>query len=297
MPGQSGHVQLLVTWPAHGGPDTQGVDMLARVRSTVAAVVDAVIGLLAAGVSTSSDAAVIATYNLFGASDGRVAVGLDPSDSFDLTSGTSLAHTNAGWLCAHLAPELWKFRYYSNALCIDAVMACSEAAAPQGRSPGVTFTFDGAGSNYYRCWTFAGSSASLAARETSTAYPNESYPAKTLAIYDGFNDPGLQRPSFTQHLELRDGAGSGDVAEVSTVSFRLHSTGGLTYSMRYLGWNGKPRAGYVDHGQFISYAYGFAAGYDRIMQPQSCLAAGLCVQTSALYYTGLDGRAMVAVVT
>lgn len=272
--------------------------MVARFRKAVVAVIAAVVGLLSTALApVSSDAAVIATYNLFAASDGRVAVGLDPSASFDLTSGTSLAHTNAGWLCAHLAPELWKFRYYSNALCIDAVMACSQAAAQQGRSPGLTFTFDAAGANTYRCWTFTGSSANLAARETSTPYPIGSYPAETLAIYDGFDDPALQRPTFTQQLEFRDGSGSGDVAEVSTVSFRLHSTGGLTYSMRYRGWNGKPRAGYVDHGQFITYAYGAAPGYDRIMQPQACLAAGLCEKAPKLFYTGLDGRALVAVVT
>jgi len=263
-----------------------------------AGLVAAMVGLLTAVlVPVSSDAAVIATYNLFATSDGRVAVGLDPSDSFDLTSGSSLASTNAGWLCAHLAPELWKFRYYSNSLCIDAVIACSEAAEPQGRSPGFTFTFDAAGTNSYRCWTFYGSSANLAAREISTPYAIESYPAKVLALYDGREDPDLQRPVFTKQLEFRDGSGSGNVAEVSSMSFRLHSTGGLTYSMRYRGWDGRSRAGYVDHGMFISYAYGTAAGYDRIMQPQACLAAGLCEKTSDLRYTGLDGRAMVAVVT
>src|SRR5262249_24998686 len=125
----------------------------------------------------------------------------------------------------------------------------------------------------------------------------DKYPAKTLAIYDYDTDPGLLRPTLTTHLEFRDGDNSGDVAEIASASFRLHSKDGLIYSMRYLGWDGKPRVAFRYAGSFITYAYGSAPGYDRIMQPMACLSAGVCESSSTLCYVGLNGRHLVAKVT
>jgi hypothetical protein len=268
--------------------------MSTTVRGAAVAVLASLIGLVTILVPSTSHAAVIATYNLFGVSDGRVMVGLDPSVDFDLSSGTTTANVNAGWMCAHLAPELWKFRYYSNELCITAVQACSEAASRQQLSPGITFTFDSDDKNTYRCWSFRGGSELLTAREVATPYPVDKYPAKTIAVYDHATDPDLQRPTLTTHLEFRDGNNSGDVAEIGSSHFRLHSKDGLIYSIRYLGWDGKPRVAFKNGADFITYSYGFAPGYDRLMQPMSCLAAGVCESSPSLHYIGLDGRQRVA---
>ena len=47
---------------------------------------------------------------------------------------------------------------------------------------------------------------------------DRSYPAKTLAIRDALADPG-QAPTLAKQIEFRDGTGSGDVAEVASMSF------------------------------------------------------------------------------
>jgi hypothetical protein len=268
--------------------------MSTTIRRAAAVVLTSLIGLVAIFVPSPSHAAVISTYNMFGVSDGRVMVGLDPSADFDLSSGTATANVNAGWLCAHLAPELWKFRYYSNELCISAVQACSEAASRQQLSPGITFTFDTDDKNTYTCWSFSGGSEFLAARETATPYAIDKYPAKTFTVYDYTRDPGLQRPTLTTRLEFRDGDNSGEVAEIGAQNFRLHSKDGLVYSIRYRGWDGKPHVAFKKDGNFITYAYGFAPGYDRIMQPMACLAAGVCTSSSSLLYMGLDGLQRIA---